>query len=117
MGAILFELLTKQPPFTGGNHLELLANIERHEAVLPPGISASKECRTLIDRLLRRNPHMRMSFQVGNRPSLTQCALCPGLPPLMCLPVCTCVSRPAALHLCPCVLWALEPRVVVWDLW
>lgn len=64
VGAILYELLTKKPPFTGSNHLELLANIERHEATLPPDVIVSKECKTFMDRLLRRNPHMRMSFQV-----------------------------------------------------
>ena len=63
VGTILFEMLTKEPPFNGGNHIQLLSNIEKHDAVLPPWVEASVECRTFLQQLLRRNPLMRMSFQ------------------------------------------------------
>jgi hypothetical protein len=33
VGTILFEMLTKEPPFNGANHIQLLSNIEKHDAV------------------------------------------------------------------------------------
>ena len=56
VGTILFELLAGRPPFTGANHLQLLHNIERSEAALPPDVAArlSEPCRDLVRRLLDR---------------------------------------------------------------
>jgi serine/threonine protein kinase len=87
VGAILFEMLTKRPPFTGANHLELLANIERRDAVLPPDIVVSKECKQFLDCLLRRNPHMRMSFQVCVVGVVPWTVFSVGLPECVCAPV------------------------------
>ena len=65
VGTILFELLAGRPPFTGANHLQLLHNIERSEAALPPDVAArlSEPCRDLVRRLLRKNPLERLSFE------------------------------------------------------
>ncbi|KXZ54358.1 hypothetical protein GPECTOR_5g439 [Gonium pectorale] len=64
VGTILFELLTGKPPFNGANHLQLIQNIERGDAVLPDHIarSLSPGCRLLLSQLLRRNPTERISF-------------------------------------------------------
>ncbi|GLI62300.1 hypothetical protein VaNZ11_004907 [Volvox africanus] len=64
VGTILFELLTGKPPFNGVNHLQLIQNIERGDAVLPEHVarSLSPGCRQLIHQLLRRNPVERISF-------------------------------------------------------
>lgn len=64
MGAILFELLTGRPPYSGANHLQLLRNIQRSEAALPPALqhSLSPACRTLLAGLLQRDPVARISF-------------------------------------------------------
>merc|ERR1719421_334464 len=39
VGAILFELLTSKPPYSGSNHVQLLKNIESREPKLPPSLS------------------------------------------------------------------------------
>ncbi|GIL66257.1 hypothetical protein Vafri_19869 [Volvox africanus] len=64
VGTILFELLTGKPPFNGVNHLQLIQNIERGDAVLPEHVarSLSPGCRQLLHQLLRRNPVERISF-------------------------------------------------------
>ena len=90
MGAILFEMVAKRPPFTGSNPMELLQNIERQELRLPEGLVVTAPCLELlrvrrhgslvaavivvnltvaagavgmVQGLLTRNPHMRISFQ------------------------------------------------------
>lgn len=65
VGAILFELLTGKPPFNGANHLQLVQNIERGDAELPPHVARglSPACRQLLHQLLRRNPVERITFE------------------------------------------------------
>lgn len=63
VGTILYEMLSKRPPFGGRNHVELLANIERQELRLPEGVEISSECLGLLRILLRRNPVQRASFE------------------------------------------------------
>ena len=63
VGAILFEMVAKRPPFTGSNPMELLQNIERQELRLPEGLVVTAPCLELLRGLLTRNPHMRISFQ------------------------------------------------------
>ncbi|PNH09468.1 Serine/threonine-protein kinase atg1 [Tetrabaena socialis] len=64
VGTILFELLAGKPPFNGANHLQLVQNIERGDAVLPEPLARtlSPACRQLLHQLLRRNPVERISF-------------------------------------------------------
>lgn len=54
-----------KPPFTGGNHVALLRNIERQEATVPAALvkSLSSSCVALLHGLLKRNPVERMSFE------------------------------------------------------
>lgn len=65
IGTILFELLVGKPPFNGANHLQLLRNIERGEAVLPEATAGrlSGACRGLLAGLLKRNPVERITFE------------------------------------------------------
>lgn len=54
-----------KPPFNGANHVALLRNIERQEAVIPAALakSLSTSCVSLLHGLLRRNPVERMTFE------------------------------------------------------
>lgn len=65
IGTILFELLAGKPPFNGANHVQLLRNIERNDAKLPDHVAArlSAPCKSLLGRLLQRNPVERISFE------------------------------------------------------
>lgn len=63
VGAILFEMLTGKPPFTGENHLQLLRNIENQQLRLPKQVQVSAACLKLLQGLLRRNPIERISYE------------------------------------------------------
>jgi serine/threonine-protein kinase ULK/ATG1 len=63
VGAILFELVSGSPPYTGANHIQLLKSIEKKEARLPPDLELSLACRHLIKSLLKKNPIQRLSFE------------------------------------------------------
>ncbi|KAJ6851143.1 serine/threonine-protein kinase ATG1c-like isoform X1 [Iris pallida] len=63
VGAILFQLVTGRPPFTGNSQVQLLQNIMKsNELRFPPGNILSYECMDLCRRLLRRNPVERITF-------------------------------------------------------
>ena len=66
VGIILYELLIGCTPFDGGNHIQLLRNIERHEVHIPVADRAklSSHSTNLIYQLLKRNPIERISFEV-----------------------------------------------------
>ena len=62
VGAILFELLTGRPPFSGENPMQLLANIERSSERLSfKGVQVSDECQDFLRSLLQRNPEFRLT--------------------------------------------------------
>ena len=63
VGAILFELVSGVPPYTGMNHIQLLKNIEQGEARLPADLNLSASCVHLIKSLLKKNPIQRLSFE------------------------------------------------------
>jgi serine/threonine-protein kinase ULK/ATG1 len=54
-----------KPPYNGANHIQLLRNIDACEARLPEHIAArlSPACRSLLGRLLQRNPVERITFE------------------------------------------------------
>ena len=54
-------MVTKDPPFNGANHIELLKKIENCKRLrFPPGLSDN--CKDLIIRLLKRNPLQRITW-------------------------------------------------------
>jgi serine/threonine-protein kinase ULK/ATG1 len=63
-GAILFEMLVGQVPFTGQNQVQLLRNIQTTEFKIPGHIAKdlSPECIDLLRGLLRRDADNRISF-------------------------------------------------------
>ena len=62
-GTIIYQMVTKDPPFNGANHIELLKKIENCKRLrFPPGLSDN--CKDLIIRLLKRNPQQRISWEL-----------------------------------------------------
>ncbi|CBI37434.3 unnamed protein product, partial [Vitis vinifera] len=75
VGAILFQLVTGRTPFTGNNHIQLLQNIVKYsELHFPPDNNdLSADCKDLCQKLLRRNPVERLTFEeFFNHPFLSQ---------------------------------------------
>eukprot|EP00257_Ricinus_communis_P021730 XP_015581270.1 serine/threonine-protein kinase ATG1c isoform X1 [Ricinus communis] len=64
VGAILFQLVTGKTPFTGNNQIQLLQNIVKSTELQFPSDSKdlSAECKDLCQKLLRRNPVERLTF-------------------------------------------------------
>ncbi|GAV65439.1 Pkinase domain-containing protein [Cephalotus follicularis] len=64
VGAILFQLVTGKTPFTGNNQIQLLQNILRStELNFPLDNDLSDNCKDLCQKLLRRNPVERLTFE------------------------------------------------------
>ncbi|KAH8700269.1 putative serine/threonine protein kinase [Talaromyces proteolyticus] len=64
VGTVLYEMVVGKPPFRASNHVELLHKIDRHDDKIrfPDDIEISDKVKTLIRRLLKRNPVERMDF-------------------------------------------------------
>ena len=65
VGAIMFELLTARPPYSGANHVQLLKNIEAKEPKIPTNVS--QPCRALMHTLLQRDPASRRDLAAQTR--------------------------------------------------
>ncbi|ESQ52429.1 hypothetical protein EUTSA_v100163911mg, partial [Eutrema salsugineum] len=65
VGAILFQLVTGRTPFTGNSQIQLLQNIMRSTGLhFPPACrDLSLDCIDLCQKLLRRNPVERLTFE------------------------------------------------------
>ncbi|KAG8647679.1 serine/threonine-protein kinase ATG1c isoform X2 [Manihot esculenta] len=65
VGAILFQLVTGKTPFTGNNQIQLLQNIVKSTGLQFPSDSKdlSADCKDLCQKLLRRNPVERLTFE------------------------------------------------------
>ncbi|KAL2320032.1 hypothetical protein Fmac_029001 [Flemingia macrophylla] len=75
VGAILFQLVTGRTPFTGNNQMQLLQNIMKSTELQFPSDNPrlSSECKDLCQKLLRRNPVERLTFEeFFNHPFLSQ---------------------------------------------
>ncbi|KAH1162432.1 hypothetical protein GLYMA_01G099600v4 [Glycine max] len=75
VGAILFQLVTGRTPFTGNNQIQLLQNIMKSTELQFPSDSPSLsfECKDLCQKMLRRNPVERLTFEeFFNHPFLAQ---------------------------------------------
>ena len=71
VGAIMFEMLTKRPPFNGSGRRSLLTNIEKGKLNIPESVTLSPRAIELLTGLLRVKPTERMSFdQFLNAPFL-----------------------------------------------
>ncbi len=80
-GTVLFEMIAGRPPFHGENHIDLLRNIQQKAVRLPPDLTVSKPCVTLLRILLNRNPISRANFKDFIEASNAFVALgCNGLP-------------------------------------
>ncbi|PNY08701.1 serine/threonine kinase family protein [Trifolium pratense] len=65
VGAILYQFVTGKTPFTGNNQIQLLQNIMKSTELQFPSDSQSlsSECKDLCQKLLRRNPVERLTFE------------------------------------------------------
>uniref|UniRef100_A0A1J3GV99 Serine/threonine-protein kinase ATG1 n=1 Tax=Noccaea caerulescens TaxID=107243 RepID=A0A1J3GV99_NOCCA len=65
VGAILFQLVTGRTPFTGNSQIQLLQNIMRSTGLNFPADcrDLSLDCIDLCQKLLRRNPVERLTFE------------------------------------------------------
>uniref|UniRef100_A0A1D1ZEE2 Serine/threonine-protein kinase ATG1 n=1 Tax=Anthurium amnicola TaxID=1678845 RepID=A0A1D1ZEE2_9ARAE len=65
VGVILFQLVTGRTPFTGNSQIELLQNIMKSNELHFPADSndLSCDCIDLCQKLLRRNPVERLTFE------------------------------------------------------
>ncbi|KAI4341850.1 hypothetical protein MLD38_026524 [Melastoma candidum] len=65
VGAILYQLVTGRTPFNGNNQIQLLQNIVKsNELQFPPNLKdLSSDCKDLCQKLLRRNPVERLTFE------------------------------------------------------
>ncbi|XP_023637880.1 serine/threonine-protein kinase ATG1b isoform X5 [Capsella rubella] len=65
VGAILFQLVTGRTPFTGNSQIQLLQNIIRSTDLHFPADcrDLSTDCKDLCQKLLRRNPVERLTFE------------------------------------------------------
>ncbi|XP_020241298.1 serine/threonine-protein kinase ATG1c-like isoform X2 [Asparagus officinalis] len=64
VGAILYQLVTGRTPFSGMNQIQLLQNIiKSNELRFPPDNNLSFDCIDLCQKLLRRNPVERLTFE------------------------------------------------------
>ncbi|KAK9381439.1 kinase-like domain-containing protein [Kockiozyma suomiensis] len=63
LGALCYDLLTGNPPFTGNNYKRIIEKIQKTKLVLPYYITA--EAKDFLTRLLRKEPKKRLG---GNIP-------------------------------------------------
>ena len=64
VGTVLYEMATGRPPFKAANHIDLLRRIEQAVDVIsfPEEPFISREVKTLVRSLLKRNPVERIGF-------------------------------------------------------
>jgi len=62
VGAVLFEMVAGRPPFAAQNQVELLKVIKR-PLQIPGDVDLSRPCLALLQRLLKREPLERISFE------------------------------------------------------
>lgn len=61
LGAVCYDLLTGNPPFTGNNHQKIVEKITKSKLSLPYYLSA--DAKDLLTRLLRKDPKKRLGFR------------------------------------------------------
>ncbi|KAI4318970.1 hypothetical protein MLD38_032622 [Melastoma candidum] len=65
VGTILYQLVTGRTPFNGNNQIQLLQNVVKsNELQFPPNLKdISSDCKDLCQKLLRRYPVERLTFE------------------------------------------------------
>lgn len=61
LGAVLFDMLTGSPPFTGNNNKRIMEKITRQKVNLPYYLS--EDAKDLLRKLLRKEAHKRLGFR------------------------------------------------------
>lgn len=61
LGALMYDLLTGNPPFTGTNHKKIIDKITKQKLALPYYLSA--DAKDLLIRLLRKEPERRLYYK------------------------------------------------------
>ena len=64
-GIIIFEMIVGQPPFFSNEMQKVYEKIVADQHKWPDGCAASESCRTIVDRLLERDPRQRLGAQGG----------------------------------------------------
>ena len=65
LGILIYEMLTGTTPFKGNAIDETFNNIVKETVKWPDDITVSKECKSLVRDLLRREPEKRLGAQNG----------------------------------------------------
>lgn len=65
VGTVAYELVVGKPPFRAANHVDLLRKIDQANDVIqfPAGLAISRDYKTLIRSLLKRQPVERLDFR------------------------------------------------------
>ncbi|KAI8616588.1 kinase-like domain-containing protein [Chytriomyces sp. MP71] len=63
LGALLFDMLTGKPPFTGGHRKKVIESIMKKKPVFPPFLSAAAV--DVVKRLLQKNASARLGSSTG----------------------------------------------------
>lgn len=61
LGAVLFDMLTGSPPFTGNNNKRIMEKITRQKVNLPYYLT--EDAKDLLRKLLRKESHKRIGFR------------------------------------------------------
>mmetsp|Transcript_7963 Transcript_7963/g.20848 ORF Transcript_7963/g.20848 Transcript_7963/m.20848 type:complete len:186 (+) Transcript_7963:1645-2202(+) len=64
LGVTLYYMVFGKAPFRGATIFEMFENICTKPVVFPATPKASKECKTLIDRMLVKDPHRRANIEM-----------------------------------------------------
>jgi len=65
LGILIFEMMTGTTPFKGKSTNQTYSNITHNEIHWPPGIEFSHEAKTIMKKLLRREPDKRLGAESG----------------------------------------------------
>ena len=119
LGTILYELLFGQPPYTGSNPMQLLANIETAPSRLTvfPQSDVSLQCKSFLEVVLVRDPIERISpeqffaheYNLGPEVSRT----CDSSPPEIADDDLTLIEETSPVHISESPLPQIAEPVVV----
>jgi serine/threonine-protein kinase ULK/ATG1 len=62
LGVILYQSLYGKPPFNAKNQVELIQDLKKNEITYPKNVHVSPACLDLLHGLLRKDPHLRITW-------------------------------------------------------